>query len=186
MAGVTKGTYLGTSKTIVQYLDPNTLQPVATQVFTCNETVVIGAPKSAGGLTELNPFDISVVASAPKTPPVDGDLKAASALVFSGIHGGLFLVEYWALQNTATGFVGELDANHLADGLARNRVIANAGGPHGLPTGFKMLDTEFGAGFQCTLNATVTGRQMVLKITGYALVPGQSIIHFSTNIVARR
>jgi hypothetical protein len=185
-AGAPKGTYLGTSKTTVQYLDPNTLQSVATQVFTCNETVVISALKKAGGVTESNPFSLSIVASKPKPAPVNGDVKAASARVFAGAQGGLVLLQYWALQNTTTGFVGQLENNHIFDGLARDRVIANLLGPQGTPAAFKMHDAEIGAGLQCTLAATVTGRAMALKITGYAFVPNQAIIRFTTKINARR
>jgi hypothetical protein len=106
-AGAPKGTYLGTSKTTVNYLDPNTLQVVATQVFTCNESIVVRAPKSADGITEANPFSLAIRATAPKTPPVDGDLEAVSARTIKSVTGANVLVQYWSLQNTATGFVGE-------------------------------------------------------------------------------
>jgi hypothetical protein len=185
-AGVTKGIYHGTSKTRVTYLNPTTLQPVSTQAFTCNETVTIAAPQKARGVTELNPFSLTVLASVPKTPPVVGDVKTASARLFPSVFGGLVLLQYWTLQNTATGFVGELDDNHLADGFARDRVMANLSGPHGAPIAYKMEDAEIGSGLQCTLVATVTGRVMVLKITGYAIVPNQALIQFTTKINARR
>ena len=183
-ADVTKGTYLGTSKTTVKYLDPNTLQPVATEVFTRNETVIVGAAKSAGGVTEGNPFSLNVVPTTRATPPADGEVTAASARIFP--TGAGVLVQYWLLQNTVTGFTGQLASNHLAQGLAKDRVIANLGGPGGSATAFKMHDGQFGVALPCTLNATGTGRQMTLKITGYALVLGQAIVQFTTKITAQR
>jgi hypothetical protein len=182
-AGVTKGIYLGTSKTTVKYLDPNTLQVIATQIYTCNETVVVGAPKKVGVAVESNPFSLTILATTPKTPPVNGDVKAGSARIFPASGGGTVLVQYWVLQNTATGFVGVLADNHISEGLARDRVIAKLGGAS---AGYKMHDGQIAPGLQSTLAATVTARQMALTINGYAFVPNQAIIQFTTKINARR
>lgn len=182
-AAVTKGTYLGTSKTTVKYLDPNTLQVKKTEAYTCNETVVIGAPKKVGVITESNPFSLTVLATSPKVPAINGDVKAASARIFATVGGGSTVVQYWVLQNTTAGFLGALADNHLSEGLARDRVIAKFGG---VGAGYKMHDAQIAPGLQCTLAATVTGRQMVLTITGYAFVPNQAIIQFTTKINARR
>ena len=95
-------------------------------------------------------------------------------------------MQYWLLQNTATGFTGQLVVNHFEDDLARDKVIANLGGPGGTPAAFKMHDPRIGALLQTTFVSTVTGRQMTLKMNGYAFVPGQALIQFKTKITARR
>jgi hypothetical protein len=182
-AGVTKGTYRGTSKTTVNYLNPSTLAVVATESYTCNETVVIAPPKKVGAQVEANPFTFVVAATSPKTPAVNGDVKAASARIFPASGGGSVLLQYWVLQNTATGFVGALGDNYIDLGLARDRVIAKL---RGTPTGYKMHSGEIAPGLQCTLASVVTGSQMALTIKGYAFVPGQAIIQFTTKINARR
>ena len=182
-AAVTKGVYLGTSKTTVNYLDPNTLQVVATESYTCNETVVIGPRKKVGTQVEANPFSFSVAATSPKTPPVNGDVRAASARIFPASGGGSALLQYWVIQNTTSGFVGALTNNYIDLGFARDRVIAKL---HGTPTGYKMHSGEIAPGLQCTLASVVTGSQMALTIRGYAFVPGQAIIQFRTKINARR
>ena len=184
-ADVVAGTYLGTSKTTVKYLDPDTLQPLASEVFTRNEKVIVGPLKSAGGFTESNPFSLTISPTTPGPTPTTGDVKAASARIFP-INGANVLVQYWLLQNTATGFTGQLVVNHFEDDLARDKVVANLGGPGGTPAGFKMHDPRIGALLQTTLTSTVSGRQMTLKVTGYAFVLGQAVIHFTTKITARR
>ena len=184
-AAVTTGTYRGTSKTTVTYLHPDTLQPIVTEVFTRNETVIIGTPKKAGVQTEANPFSLTILPTTPGTSRTPGEVKAASARIFS-VGGGLLLLQYWLLQNTVTGFSGQLANNHYADGLAKDKVIANLGGPGGTPVAFRMHDAQIGPALQCTLSATVVDRQMTLKLNGYAFVPGWAIIRFKTRIVARR
>ena len=184
-ADVTTGTYLGTSRTTVVYLDPNTLAPVASEVFTRNAAVVIGAPKQRGFQSESNPFSMSIFATPPGSSATLGAVKAQSARVFIS-SAGTFLVQYWTLQNTSTGFTGQLTNNYYSAGLARDKVIANLGGPGGTPATYLMHDGQIGAGLQCTLTSTVTDARMVLKITGYAFVPGQAIIRFKSRIVATR
>jgi hypothetical protein len=184
-AAVTPGTYLGTSRTTVTYLDPNTLAPVSSEVFTRNAAVVIGAPKQRGVQSESNPFSISIFATPPGSSSTLGAVKAQSARVFI-TSAGTFLVQYWTLQNTTTGFTGQLANNYYSGGLARDKVIANLGGPGGIPRTFLMHDGQIGAGLQCTLTSTVTDTRMVLKIIGYAFVPGQAIIRFKSRIVATR
>lgn len=184
-ADVAAGAYRGTSKTTVKYLNPDTFAVLATEVFTRNETVTIGPLKSAGGFTEENPFSLTIAPTTPSPSPTPGDVKAASARTFP-VNGANVLVQYWLLQNTATGFTGQLLVNHFEDNLARDKVIANLGGPGGTPAAFKMHDPRIGALLQTTFTSTVTGRQMTLKMNGYAFVLGQALIQFTTKITARR
>ena len=184
-ADVTPGTYFGTSRTTVTYLDPNTLQPVSSEVFTRNAAVVIGAPKQRGVQVESNPFSMSIFATPAGSSSTLGAVKAQSARVFV-TSSGTFLVQYWTLQNTTTGFTGQLANNYYSAGLARDKVIANLGGPGGTRATFLMHDGQIGAGLQCTLTSTVTDTRMVLKIIGYAFVPGLAIIQFKSRIVATR
>ncbi len=186
LAAAPKGTYVGTSKTTVKYLNPDTLETVATEAYSCNETVIIGALKKASGVVESNPFSLTILATKPKTPPAFGDVKLASARIFPIPGGGSGLVQYWLLQNTTAGFSGLLFDNHRVDGLALDRVVAKLGSLQGPPAGFKMHDGQIGAALQCKISATVTGRQMVVTLIGYAFVPNQAIIQFTTKINARR
>jgi hypothetical protein len=110
-------------------------------------------------------------------------VKAASARIFPIPGGGSALLQYWVMQNTTTGFVGALVENHTDVGLARDRVVAKLSG---IPTGYKMHSGEIAPGLQCSLTSVVTGAQMALTIKGYAFVPGQAIIQFTTKINARR
>jgi hypothetical protein len=183
-ADVTRGTYVGTIRTSVVYLDPNTLQPITTEVFTRNASVIITAPKQVGVQVERNPFSMRISAITPGSSSLGG-IKAASARVFAGANG-LVLLHYWTLQNTTTGFTGRLTNNYYSDGLALDRVIANLGGPDGTPAAFLMHDAQIGSGLQCTLTSTVTDARMALKITGYAFVPGYAIIRFKSRIAATR
>jgi hypothetical protein len=184
-ADVTTGAYRGTSKTTVTYLHPDTLQPLATEVFTRNETVLVGPPKKTGVQMERNPFSLTILPTTPGTAATLGDVKAASARIFF-VGSGYVLLQYWLLQNTATGFSGQLVNNYYADGLAKDRIIANLGGPSGIPAAFRMHDGQIGSALQCTLAATVVDRQLTLKLNGYAFVPGLAIIRFKTRITARR
>jgi len=162
-----KGQYVGSASTLVEYLDPNTLQTIASERLARKVTVLIGNPKSVAGQTEPNPFTLEVAPKRRLSSPVPGEIFAASARIFTGA-----LHQYWFLQNSATGFTGALINNSSEAGLARDRVIANFNGPGGPPTSYLMHDARIGAGLQCTLNAVVTGRQMTLKIRGYAFIPG--------------
>ena len=91
------------------------------------------------------------------------------------------MLQYWLFQNTLTGFTGTLVNEHAAEGLAKDRVIAKLNGPGGNPTKFQMLDSNAG-NLVCTMTGTVTGNQLVLKITGFAVIPGQAIVQFKTKI----
>lgn len=182
-AEVSKGTYVGTSSTLVRYLNPNTLETVAQERFARKLRVFIGDPKSTGGQTEANPFTLTV--SPKPRANVPGEVFAQSARILP-VSGTPTLVQYWTLQNTATGFNGALADNHSDSALAKDRVVANLGGPGGTPSAFLMHDPRVGAGLQCTCEAVLDGDKMTLKIRGYAFVPGQAIIRFNTKIVAMK
>ena len=180
---VPHGTYAGTSATLVKYLNPDTLQTQSQESFSRKVIVFIGDPKSASNGTESNPFTLSVSPRRRGSSPTPGEIFAASARIFP-ISGTPSLFQYWTLQNTATGFTGALTNNYIESGLAKDRVIANLGGPGGNPAKFKMHDARIAPGLQCSLDAVVEGDQMTLKIRGYAYVPEQAIIHFNTKINA--
>lgn len=182
---VPPGTYVGTSSTLVKYLDPNTLETVSQESFSRKLTVFVGDPKSSSGTTEANPFTLSVAPNRRTDSLTPGEVFAASARVFA-VSGSPRLFQYWTLQNTATGFSGALTNNHSDLGLAKDRVVANFNGPGGTPTKFKMHDARVGSGLQCSLDAVVEGSSMALKIRGYAFVQGQAIIHFNTKVNALR
>jgi hypothetical protein len=184
-ADVVNGTYTGSSKTNVKYLDPGSLQVIATESYANKVTLNITPPVRSGTVAETNPFSLLLAPFSRGSGPTAGEIFAASARIFTVI-GGNVLLQYWELDNTDDGFVGFLTNNHTADGLAKDRVIALLGGPGGTPKKFLMHDASIGAGLQCNMTATTTGRQLALKVTGYAFVPGQAIIRFTTKIDARR
>lgn len=184
-AEVPKGNYLGSANTLVEYLDPNTLRTVASERFARKMIVFVGDPKSSAGQTESNPFTLTVGPKKRQPSPVSGEIFAASARI-SAVTGIPTLYQYWSLQNSATGFTGALTNNYSEAGLARDRIVANFPGPGGSPASYQMHDARIAPGLQCTLDAVVAGRQMTLKIRGYAFVPGQSIVKFRTKIIAQR
>lgn len=184
-ADVVYGTYTGSSKTNVKYLDPDSLQVIATESYASKVTLNITPPIRNGTVTETNPFSLLLAPFSRSDGPTPGEIFAASARIFA-VNGGTVLLQYWELDNTDNGFVGFLTNNHTADGLAKDRIIALLGGPGGTPKKFLMHDASIGAGLQCNMTATTTGRQLALKVSGYAFVPGQAIIRFTTKIAARR
>lgn len=184
-ADVVNGTYTGSSKTNVRYLDPATLAVVATGSYSRKVTVNITPPRQNGSVTEANPFSLTLAPFARGDSLTPGQVFAASARIFV-VSGGSILLQYWDLNNTVDGFVGALIDNHVGDGAAKERVIALLGGPGGTPTKFLMHDASIGTALQCKVTATATGRQLAVKLTGYAFVPGQAIIRFTTKIDARR
>lgn len=182
-AAVPPGTYVGTSSTVVRYLNPDTLQTVSQETFSRKLLVFVGAPESASGTTESNPFTLSVRPKNSGAPLAPGQIFLESARVFP-INGTPTLFQYWTLQNSTTGFNGALTNNYIESDLARDRVIANFGGPGGSPAKFKMHDARVAPGLQCSLDAIMEGDLMKLRIRGYAYIPGQAIIRFNTKVNA--
>jgi hypothetical protein len=180
-----KGQYVGSASTLVEYLDPNTLQTIASERLARKVTVVIGDPKSVAGQIENNPFTLAVAPKRRLSSPVPGEIFAASARI-SAATGNLALYQYWTLQNSATGFAGALFNNYSEAGLAKDRINAHFHGPGGAPASYLMHDGRIAPGLQSTLSAVIAGRQMTLKIRGHAFVPGQAIARFRTKINARR
>jgi hypothetical protein len=184
-ADVVRGTYIGSSKTNVRYLNPATLAVVSAESYSGKMNVTILPPRQNGSITESNPFSLTLTPFARGDGLTAGQVFAASARVFV-VNGGSILLQYWDLSNTVDGFVGSLINNHLADGAGKERVIALLGGPGGTPRKFFMHDASIGAALQCTITATTIGRLLTLKLTGYAFIPGQAIVRFTTKISARR
>jgi hypothetical protein len=184
-ADVVNGTYTGSAKTNVKYLDPGSLQVIAAESYTNKVSLNITSPIRNGTVTEANPFSLLLAPFSRGNGPTAGEIFAASARIFA-VNGGNVLLQYWELDNTNAGFVGFLTNNHAVDGVARDGVVALLGGPGGTPKRFLMHDASIGAGLQCTMSATTTARQLALKIAGYAFVPGKAIIRFNTKIDARR
>ena len=180
-----KGEYVGSASTLVEYLDPNTLQTIASERLARKVTVIIGDPKSVAGQTEPNPFTLEVAPKRRLSSPVPGEIFAASARV-SAATGNLALYQYWSLQNSATGFAGALINNYSEAGLAKDRINAHFNGPGGAPASYLMHDGRIAPGLQSTLSAIIVGRQMTLKIRGHAFIPGQAIARFRTKIIANR
>jgi len=184
-ADVENGTYVGSSKTIVKYLDPRTLQTVSKAAYGKKVEVVILARKTAGGQVENNPFSISISPVNDTDGPRPGQLFAASARAFT-VNGSPVLVQYWVMDNTDDGFVGVLANNHSSEGLARDRIGALLGGPGGEPRAFRMHDAKVGAQLQCRMSATATGKDLLLQVAGYAFVPNKAVVRFNTTINAKR
>jgi hypothetical protein len=184
-ADVVEATYTGSSRTNVRYLNPNTLQVVARESYTRKIRLVISPPRRLGTAVEINPFALQLAPLSRKNPSVAGEVFAASARVIP-VTGGEVLVQYWDLDNTSTGFIGELSNNHSAEGIMKDRVVALLGGPGGAARSFFMHDARVGPALQAKMTGTAAGRTLELKITGYAFIPSQAIIQFTTKIDSRR
>ena len=169
----------------MRYLNPNTLQVIARESYTQKIRLVISPPRRLGAAVETNPFGLQLAPLSRKNPSVAGEVFAQSARVIP-VTGGEVLVQYWDLDNTSTGFIGELSDNHSAEGILKDRVVALLGGPGGAARSFFMHDARVGAALQTKITGTATGRTLALKITGYAFVPSQAIIQFTTKIDSRR
>lgn len=181
-ADVVRATYSGTSTTTVKYLNPQTFQVFATERYSRKETVIVAAPKSVNGATEVNPFSLTIAPTV-HTTLLAGQVYAASARIFT-INGTPLLLQYWSLQNTSTGFTGILSSAHADINLAKDRVIALLGGPGGTPRKFQMYDSN--SALVCRMTGTATDNQLAIKITGYAVIPGQAVIQFTTKINSLR
>ena len=182
-AAVGAGVYNGTARTTVKYLNPTTLQVMATESYGRKMLVTVGARKQLGTTVESNPFFLKIAPTVRTTPPANGDVFTASARVVSGSFGTV-LLQYWMLRNTATGFDGALVDNHSSDGAAKDRMIAKLGPNSG--ASYLLHDANIVSGLQCKVLGTTSGRQLNLTVNGYAYIPGQAIVQFSTAFTGRR
>jgi hypothetical protein len=181
-AEVVNGLYNGTARTTVKYLHPQTMQVVKIESYGRKLQVVIAPRKESGGVVETNPFFWRMVPTTRTTPPSLGDVAAASSRVVSS-GGGSVLLQYWNLRNTVSGFDGALVNNHTAEGLAKDRIVAKLGDQR---AGYLMHDASVGAGLQCKVVGTATGKQLKVTVDGYAFVPGRAVVQFSTSFTGQR
>jgi hypothetical protein len=184
-ADVVNGSYVGSAKTTVKYLDPNTLAVVSTESYARKTKINIAPPKISGGGAETNPFSFGIAPFPRDEPLVAGALFAASARLIE-VDGRDVLLQYWNAQNTTTGFTASLVNNHASEGLAKDRIMAFLGGADGKLKPFLMHDANVGAGLQCKMTGTATDRKLVIDVGGYAFVPNKAIIQFNTRINGRR
>lgn len=184
-AGVKQGVYVGSSQTTVKFLNPNTLQVVATKQYTRKLTVTIGAPKTNGGFTESNPFTLIIAPTTPGALPVNGDLYVASARGATQ-QGIPTLLLYWQLQSTQAGFGGSMIDNHYLENEAKDRVVAPIFIPSGAPTPHKLHSNATSPSGLTSINGIALGKQLTVTIKGFAFVPNQAIIKITTKITAKR
>lgn len=119
--------FSGTAATNIESLDPTTGQSLGAQSFQLPVSVIVGPPRSAGGITEGNPFSLNV---AP------GDAGAAGAIeLWSSLPAEDTLFQYWSLQadETGTQFQGQLTDSHVAEAIALNLVNAPTQIAPGIP-----------------------------------------------------
>jgi hypothetical protein len=181
-AVVPPGTYNGTSTSTVKFLDPNTLQVIATKRYSRKTTVVIAAPLAG----EANPFSLNVKPTVSGSPPAAGDLVTASARNVSA-GGTPLLLQYWSLTNTEAGFTGRFTDSHLPEGFGIDRLVAPLSTPSGALKKYRLHDARVAPGLQVTAVATKpAAKKIALTISGYAFIPLNAVVQFSTVINARK
>ena len=181
MGEVPRGTYVGSSKTTVKFLDPITNAVTATRQYSRKLTVKIAKPLAG----ETNPFNLKVAPGTVTPAPVVSDFYTASAR-FVTTGGGTELLEYWTLQDTATGFTGAFTDSHLPEGFAQDRIILPFIKPSGALKPYRFHDDRVSPVFQVKANATLTDLKLKLVFTGYGFVPNKAGVQFTTTINANK
>jgi hypothetical protein len=181
-AEVPRGTYRGTAATTVNFLHPITNVVTATRRYSRKITVTIGAPAPG----ETNQFSLNVKPTIPGPAPVAGDFYTASAR-FVTFGGSTQLLQYWSLVNTADGFTGKFTRSYLPEGFAIDRLVAPLVRPSGALKPHRFHDARVSPALQVTAEATIPEeRKIALTIDGYAFVPNQAGVQFTTSIKAKK
>jgi hypothetical protein len=183
-ADVARGVYRGSSQTTVKFLNPVTLQVEATRRYSRKLTVSITKPLAFAGTKETNPFNFAVNPTVKGKGLVVADFFTASARTIA-VAGRTTLLQYWAFENTQSGFTGTFVNSH-PEAAQRDRIIAPLSDPDGALKPHRLYDGSFGPNFQTTASGLVQGKQMSLTLKGYARVGNQAIISFETLVTAKK
>lgn len=183
----TRAVFAGVAATAIETLDPLSGQSLGVQQFQLPTSVIFDSPRSAGGITESNPFSLVV---APADPAAAGAIEVWSSLpanvpadptVPDLIPGDDVLFQYWSLQTDQSGtqFQGQLVNTHIAEAVALNLVNAPtqiAPGIPPIPFPKPMIEGT-------TLQGTTDGQTVQMAVQG-ATVDGAN--PFASQIQATR
>ncbi|WP_152421351.1 twin-arginine translocation signal domain-containing protein [Natronococcus amylolyticus] len=111
--------YEGTAVTQVEYRDPYG-QTQGAREYQFPARVVFDAPKSAGGVTENNPFSFYLFSA---DPGAEGALDLWSSYpAVDSADGREILFQYWELRTDGNELQGELTNSHTAEAAALNLI----------------------------------------------------------------
>lgn len=171
------GTYRGTAVTTIGKIDPLSRQFTSVNTFQTSAVGEVTAPKSAGGVTESNPFSLSLGASpAEIAANVEGAVSIFSAIPFD-FRGG-FLLQYWSIQYSSNQINATLINRDSGTALTTNLFNSTMSLGFGLTTPF-----PYAMDVGTTLTGTLTPSEIRVRIQG--LDSGQTRA-FVSDIVAQR
>jgi hypothetical protein len=168
------GKYRGVGNTTIGTYDPLSGQLIGANSFKTNIAGTIASPKSAGGLIEDNPFNLSISSPAAAITQ-SGEFSMFSALPFN-FQGG-YLLQYWKLQYEGNQIIGKLVNTGVAESLAINSFNATQNfGSFSTPFPYTM-------GTDTILQGTITSNEIRVRIQGFDT--GKTRF-FSSEVIAQR
>jgi hypothetical protein len=194
-AVITRGAYRGTARVTVNFINANTFQPFAQEVYSRRTLVRIAVRDRAlrAGQIEANPFNLLVTPAGATGTGVNGDVWLESAGVsFRGSPTRELLLQYWRIRLTADGFRGRLTNTHAELAASAQQVWAPAFMVPGRPefgfitSPYGLYDARYGVDFQGRIRGTVAGRSLRIVYSGWGSANGTSLAAFRVVINARR
>lgn len=171
------GVYQGVGVTSIGMIDPLSGQLTSAQTFQTSIVAEVAAPRSAGGITESNPFSLSINSSpAEIAANVEGAISVNSALPFS-FRGG-FLLQYWNLQYSGNQLTGTLVNRDSGTALTTNLFNSTMNLGLGLTTPF-----PYAMDVGTTIEGTLTSNELRVRIQGFD--SGRTRV-FVSDVVAQR
>lgn len=156
--------YEGIATTTIGQIDPFTNQVFNIRSVQTSVKAVIRKPRSAGGVTETNPFSLTFASSsAESSSGKEGAFSMFSALPFN-FRGG-FLVQYWNLQFQGQQFTGQLVNTGEQFSLATNLMNINESVP-AYPPGYITSPSQLLMGNQTTIAGRRTASQFQVRLQG--------------------
>jgi len=168
------GNYRGMGNTTIGTYNPLSGQLISADSFQTNIAGAIDSPKSTGGLTEDNPFSLSISSPASAITQ-SGEFSIFSALPFD-FRGG-YLLQYWKLQYEGNQIFGKLVNTGVAEALAINSFNATQNfGSFSTPFPYTM-------GTDTLLQGTITSNEIRVRIQGFDTSKTR---FFLSDVVAQR
>lgn len=173
------GTFRGTAITTLGSLNPFTGGITNVASYRTAAIASIGHKNSAGGITERNPFTLSISSSSSEV----SSLKTGSFSTFSAIpfnfRGG-FLAQYWTFRYSGKRINGQLTDTNAALSLAANAINA--------PENFAgvVIPSQFTINAGSTIAGQITRKRLRVRLQGVATGLVSSSYAFVIDIVAQR
>ncbi len=176
--------YVGKAKTVIGIFD-RFANFIGTKEFIRDVRIIKSPPKSAGGITENNPYNLIIIPEPP-TSNEAGDITIYSADPFTDPADGVeILFQYWTLQTTGNGISGKLIDEHINESAVRNSLnglvdlFGNSPIVYQLPLRNESIAQDASQRFNypfkgTSLNGEIDDNQVNLHIEGLALGGGVS------------